>query len=1726
MAFFTSIAAAFTTAGAWFAGLSALGQFAVQMGVSLALNALSSAIAGQDKPKAPGIAGEVRQGADVPRSFILGRYATRGSLVYRNAWGKPGDTPNEFYTRVTALSDLPVKGLVEVWIDGRRCTLDLANPHPDGRGYPVVELEVTRDSTTLTRSGDQVQIADSQELKGRAWVKFYDGTQTAADPFLVGEVASAERPWTTAEVGTGVAYAITTFDFDRELFQGFPDLLFVLDGIEILDPDTGQTGTADDIPAAQAYAILSGLTYGGAWLYGPQGGGAGRVRASEWAAPVAACKAPVPGAPASTAERQAMFGSDTVPARYRSGYEVQVDQAPADVLGDLLAACAGRLAEVGTRYQMQVGDPAAAALTITDEDIISTQGQEFVPFLGIAESVNGVSATYMEPAEGWAVQNAPPYYSAEHEAEDGGRRLLTDVSLAAVPYREQVQRLVASVLREARRARRHSFTLPPRFVDLLPLDHVAWNSTRNGYVGKLMRVDGVVPLPDGNVQVDLSEVDPADYGWTASTDYQAVTAGSVLPAVVPAETVAGFQANAISARDGAGAARRAGVQLEWIGRDVEGARGLAWQIRLAADGSLAASGVAADYEAGAAVVWDGILPNEDYEARARYLVRGRRSPWTAWAAVTAGAGRLVAQDLDPDLAVPRKVAALPATDTGDQYLVYQGKLHEWDAAGGAWVKIAIDTDQLAGMIQDAQISGVEADKITGQIVGAQIAGLDAAKVGGQLADTQIAAIAAGKITGKVTSAQVDSILAAQISDDIPDGKIAGLSAGKLIGQVVEAQIASLPTAKLTGQITETQITDDAITAPKIKAGAIQTDALAVGSASNLLHNTNFYAGVSGWDLGATAGYTFGVRSYKAAEGTAWCKPGGPVLQISEGAPSGGYTDLRNRRVDDGDGTNTLGVPCEPGKTYECSAQLSVHRCTAQVRIEWRRADGLTAGYTTPGSSSTMGPTGSSANPDLWPRIVTRGVAPSDATHAVLHIRKLDTNTGEPDSYLFVYKPLLTEVPANATEPAPYVPGGYSLITGDTILTRSIRADNIAAGTITAAEIEGGTITGDLIAGTTILGDHLASNSVSTDKLEARAITAEKLAVTDLSKVVSETFRDASALSKDWLKTTGGASGAILDDAASAMGGRIFRAGDNSGDDEYWGTHKKRVPIDPDKIYRMRVRARRLAGAGGAYFGVTCFTRDMETPIAKDGTVGTYAAAHYFVASNVVLPSSYAEYVGYIKRGGSGNQSGDSPENAYAFTADAEYFSAMMLVNYKDQAGQTDVDFLEIEAMSGATLIEPNAITTEHLSAGSVKAAQIDAGEVNASHIATGAITTAKLAVGSAHNMLHNSGFYAALSGWSWGASGGNVTTVSIRSHPASWTKPGSPVLSVFESGVTGTASAYTDVVCKRVDGVNSGESAIPCEPGKMYEVSAYVSAHRCDVELRIEFRPEGGGSSTYFGTDTNAGQASDGVNPDKWPRLVVRGRAPDDASHVRIHIRKKRTWSGQANSYAFIYHPQLCEVPDNASEAVPYAPGGFTMVTGDEIVTGSIKAGHIDARQITAAHIEGGTITANELDSNSVTAAKINVTDLSAISANLGTIKVDTANIEDLAVDTIKVAGRAISNYSYNYYSGTKSTGSLTQVCNATLTNAVDNKVHIHVSLELAVASSRRFTLYIRRDGTTVYSAATYWQESAGEGGGIMSASFVADATPGVAHSWTAEIGSVSGGTASNRFMSVTELKK
>lgn len=598
----TAISGAISAVSSFIGGLGVVGSFLLKTAVGVGVSLLAQSLAGKPKDPTFSINGTLQGGGDISRSFILGRTATAGSLVFVNTWGQDGDTPNAYLTQVIALSDMPIRGLAEVWVNGERVTLGGLSE----RGYAV------------------------NEYPDSLWVKFYDGTQTTADSFLFTSVSNGNRWWNPDRIGRGVAYAIVTARVSKNMFSGVPSFKFVLEGMRLYDISRDSTqggvgthryadpatwgGDGDFLPAVQIYNLLRGISYNGQWFYGLQNMAAARLPALAWIAQIEKHRA-------GTLESTGWVNT------YRSGGEVQVEAPLTSAVETLLTACQGKISEVGGVYYLHSGAPDAPVIAFTDDDILSTEEQEFTPFLGLADTINGVSANYPSPQDGWVSKTAPPIYRTDLEAIDGNRRLMADVDLNFVPYAEQVQRLMRSALEEARRFRRHTIVLPPKFwAYATPGTVFSWTSERNGYIAKLMRLDGVADRANLDVMVDITEVDPADYDWSTDTDFKPPVDGQLGVIRPSPQAIVDWFAEPATIKDAAGDDRRPAIRLTWDNSDgrLDDVIGIEYEVRLQATLEKVSEGRTDQPQVGSMLISQSLLPNQSYVVRGRYIPGGDR----------------------------------------------------------------------------------------------------------------------------------------------------------------------------------------------------------------------------------------------------------------------------------------------------------------------------------------------------------------------------------------------------------------------------------------------------------------------------------------------------------------------------------------------------------------------------------------------------------------------------------------------------------------------------------------------------------------------------------------------------------------------------------------------------------------------------------------------------------------------------------------------------------------------------------------------------------------------------------------------------------------------------------------------------------------------------------------------------------------------------------------------
>lgn len=643
------ISAIVAAVSSFFAGGSVLATLASALLRSLVKAGISLLVAKlrKRKQKTPGIQStHTTSGGTEPQATVLGRFATRGHLVYQCSYHEN----NKWLAHVVELGDLPGATLRNLILDGVYADLG-----------PVDSL------------GLRPILSKTEEGIPYGYIAFYDGTQTTAHSHLVSwRGGAADRPWTPDHILTGTCYAVLYFYRRDHLYpSGVPRYAFELDGPPLYDirkdSTVGGNGshrfndpaswdqTAN--PLVIAYNVLRGIALpsGDIW-----GGGfpAEDLPYSEWAEAMDACDIGIEG-----------VGR----AQFEAGFEVKFEEAPADFLEELFSAANAQIVETGGYWYPIVGSATAASATISDDDVLISQAWQHDPFPGLENTFNAVTTTYTSPASLWEASTLETIVKDEWVAEDG-RQKLFELNLPMVYSAEQARQLTDALLRENRRFRTHRLPLPGEYARLRPLQNVHLSLQDYGYDAKTFRItEAAYDLQTLNVSLSLRETDPTDFDPDPALELPEtphptgpipVTDAGVVGLAVAGET--------ITAADGK--AHAPAIRIVWDGRLSDTCTGLTFQIRVQGRPEAEADTVSTTNVAGGNYRHHPVQPNADYEVRGKAIAPTRQTKWSGWLPVTTPDVRINPGALDDEV---------------------------WDAVGdeAASVAAALDDDLVINEIQ-------------------------------------------------------------------------------------------------------------------------------------------------------------------------------------------------------------------------------------------------------------------------------------------------------------------------------------------------------------------------------------------------------------------------------------------------------------------------------------------------------------------------------------------------------------------------------------------------------------------------------------------------------------------------------------------------------------------------------------------------------------------------------------------------------------------------------------------------------------------------------------------------------------------------------------------------------------------------------------------------------------------------------------------------------------------
>ncbi|NKJ04123.1 phage tail protein [Rhizobium sp. SG741] len=1627
---------AISSIASFFSSIS-IGKLILTVAINIGLSLVEKALAKKDKPQPAGTKLEISMGDDHAMSFIIGSYATAGKRKYAGTWGEDGKTPNAYFTDVIEIGSLPnragERGLSSLWIDDQKVGVLWEEPHPDGRGFPVLQYRV--------------------KGKDYLWIKFLDGTQTSPDPFLTAKFGGhAERPWKPTMIGRGCQVVILTSRYNTDLFRGVPAGLFEPHPLPLYDvrkdssvggngahrwadPSTWEPSTN---PAVMTYNLARGVYYGSEWVYGGQNIGAFCLPVANWMAAANACDASVQ-----------LDGGGSEPA-FRAGYDIQCDQEPLDAISELLKGCNGRIAEVGGIFKMLVGTPGAAVYSFTDDDIIVTEEQDFQPFPSLSATYNAIEATYPEPAEKWATKDAPGRYNADLEVQDGNRRLPAQIQLLTVPFANQVQRVGLAMIQDYRRFRVHQVSLPPDAYPLEPNDVVSWSSARNGYDEKKFLVVKVEPQSSFLIVVTLKEVDPADYDWHPGLQLPTAT-GWLGPITPPSQPMIGWTVEPATVKDAGGIDRRPAIKIS-CAQDLDDVTGVWVQVRLKATGDVVFDSDSNPYASPYSWIISGqwMISNTDYEARGRYLPRSNRATdWSAWLTVKTPNVLIQAGDVLDGAIIASKIAdaAVTAAKIMDEAVtnlkladqavstaklevaavtadvlasgaVISTKLADGAVTAAKLAQGAVDATSLASSIKAVEV--VSDLPTSGNVEGRQVflttdgklyryhggvwtAATSATDITGQMTDAQIAAVAAAKVTGAMVSSQIadaavtnaklaasaidatkfaSGIRPVEIVSSLPttgngEGRTVYLTTDdKLYRYTGSVWTSATAAGDIAGQIVGTQISDGAISTPKLAAGAVTADRIA----ANSITAGQIAAGaVSASQIAAGA-----VTSDKLASNS---------VSTNKLAVGSGANLLQNSSF-------TMGTDCWTYLPWGTIAGLSL--ALNPVGWSWSGRNNSTLRLW-----QNSGPAGADTYADIrWLRPDGAALAGSlkysvpcvagewfeTTVYASAHRCQIELYIAwvGADGIEVGYSSSATNtnnaISGDANNPDLWLRLRVAAAAPSNAVAASIlirKRDTQAGGADSYAFVNkpmlcripfGASEPTPWSDGGIVLVTNggIVANAITADKIAANAITAKSLVLQDWENLVPDNqFQTASA----WLSRPANvAVQPITTQAFTSKGSLEFTYAGNGG--YQLAAQSTSFPVTAGQQYLASIQMVRTSGtklnvwARIHWTGVDGLTLSPDVWGDIANTGGPNAVGGVQTFSSTVTPPANA-FGGLVRIYVQTLSTQTDGNISFGGISILRKASASLIID-----GAITADKIAANAVI-AGKVAANAVTAGTIAANAVTAGTIAAGAVSAGQIAAGAITTDKLAAGSISSQalaVGNGGNYLSNSDLSAGLTGwGPEWSNSASKFTLSLrTDTYAPIPGAIEiRQISGDQGIEYGVTSYNADG--SGQQ-FAVKPNGWYELSVYYLGHRCNgVQPYLAVLDANGTLLAY--PNWGVFPAAQNIDPQKnlanYQRFWAKVQMPANAARAIVFFRMKGTVAGQNDSFLWLARMYFGEAHPNQTEPSPWSDGGVTMIAGGNIVSNAVTADKIAANAVTAGKVAANAVTAGTIAAGAVTAITI-----------------------------------------------------------------------------------------------------------------------------------------------------------
>lgn len=317
------------------------------------------------------------QGATDARVIVYGRTRVSGQIAYAET---TGDKDQELNLMVV-FTGHEIDGFEEIYFDDKLVmklsseTIDVVTHVPEvghweastnpegGEATWVVDVAAHDITTTTTIAANTIRAP----YAGKVTITLYDGTQTAADPYMV---AHSHGGWTADHKLLGCSYAFIQFVYDESVYPaGLPTVKAVIRGKKILDTRTGVIAWSDNPAMCIRDFNFTPKDFGGMGCDADEINEAKYITAANICDEMVASLIPLDasGNPVTPGVKSASNPVTTsLEKRYTLNGSIKLDGVPTGIVKQMLTACAGDAIYSEGSWKLYAGAPSASVATIDE----------------------------------------------------------------------------------------------------------------------------------------------------------------------------------------------------------------------------------------------------------------------------------------------------------------------------------------------------------------------------------------------------------------------------------------------------------------------------------------------------------------------------------------------------------------------------------------------------------------------------------------------------------------------------------------------------------------------------------------------------------------------------------------------------------------------------------------------------------------------------------------------------------------------------------------------------------------------------------------------------------------------------------------------------------------------------------------------------------------------------------------------------------------------------------------------------------------------------------------------------------------------------------------------------------------------------------------------------------------------------------------------------------------